>query len=219
MDKNKQENDDLIKSLTEKLTPVKPLRCHYIRSLIFLFFTYALIFASISLFGVRSDIDLIFENHSLLVQLVLLMIAGLTATFATFKLTLPSEKISVLTWAMIITPVLLVGGVLAFCATMGTADDLISFYSHDLLIARLRRVVLISIIPTIFIIYMIRKGRPIHGSLIGLTSFMAITALSVAGCRLSCSIDSLYANLLWHYLPIAILSLFGFLIGRYLYKW
>lgn len=219
MTKKEQDNKDLIKSLTQDLVPVKPLRAHYIRSLLFLLIGYTLIFLGISFLGFRSDIDMIWENHSLLAQVSVLMSAGLLATFATFKLTLPCEKISPLTWGMIILPIILIAGVIVFCAMNGTVEDFTPVYKQEMIIERLQRIGMIAIIPTLLMIMMIKRGRPVHSSLIGLTSFLAITALSVTGCRLSCPIDSLYANLLWHYAPIAVLALLGFIFGRYIYRW
>ncbi len=212
-------NDDLIQTLSEDLVPVKPLRAHYIRSLLFLLVGYSVIFCGISFFGFRSDIHMIWENYSLLAQLSVLMAAGLLSTFATFKLTLPCEKICKSTWIMIILSIILISSVMVFCAMGGSIEDFTPVYSKEMIIERVQRIGLIAVIPTILMVVMIRRGRPVHSSLIGLTSFMAITALSVTGCRLSCPIDSLYGNLLWHYIPIAIISIIGLVIGRYIYRW
>lgn len=211
-------NKDLIKDLTDDLKPVKPLMGCYPRILMFILASYCLVFGAIVWFGFRSDISVLYNNHALLIQLFLLLIAGLMATAATFRLAVPCEHVGKGNYVLIGMATAIIIGVSAYCAMMGDPNDL-NHLNQAMIWGRIKRIALISLLPTLLMVYMMRRARPVHASLVGFSSFMAISSLSVTGCKLSCPIDSLYINLVWHYLPIIVISVLGYIIGRYLYKW
>ncbi len=219
---NKKEpccHKSLIDNLTKDLEPVTPQpRCHT-RTLQFVLFSYLVIFCAAVLIGFRRDIHLLFDNVEVLGQVIALLLAGILSVIATFRLTIPSETVGRFTWGLIGSSVLLITIVILYCASGADMRDMDIYMNWDMIGHRLKNFAFLAIVPTILMVWMIRKGRPVHTSLVGFTSFLAITCISVSGCRMLCPVDSLFANLMWHYLPIILFSCVGNLIGRYIYRW
>lgn len=216
--KDKKEKLD-IDTLVDDLCPVKPVMGSSLSALIFVFLGYGLVFTGVFLVGFRHDISMVIEMPNLMVQIIALFVAGLMAVFATFRLSCPREKIDFTTKMMIFFSVVLITTVIVYCAGAGDAQVAKDLITKDLVYTRLTNVFLLSLAPLGLMFVMMRRARPVHTSLIGMTSALAITAMSVMGCKLTCIIDAPYANLLWHYGPIAVLAAIGFLFGKYLYQW
>lgn len=208
-----------IDNLTKDLQPVSPHPKCYTRSLQFVLLSYLIIFCAAVSIGFRRDIHLLFDNVEVLGQVLALLLAGILAVIATFRLTIPSEGVGRITWGFIGASVFLISMVILYCASGADFRDLDLYLNWDMIAHRLKNFAFLAIVPTLLMVWMIRKGRPVHMSLVGFTSFLAITCISVSGCRMLCPVDSLLANLIWHYIPILILSGIGYLIGKYLYRW
>lgn len=219
MSENDKNNKKLIDDLSQDLKPVKPLLSSTKAALIFSLLGYGLVFIGVIIVGFRYDIGSIFHMPSLIVQLVALLVAGVFSVIATFRLSRPREKMDKTSLYLILSSAALIAAVVIYCAMMGDVDTAKSIINKDLIVMRLRNVFLIALAPILLMIYMMRRARPVHTSMIGLSSFLAITAMAVTGCRLTCPIEALYANLLWHYGPIIILALLGYLLGRFIYRW
>lgn len=208
-----------IDSLTKDLEPVKKQQTCHVKSLQFVLLSYCIIFLAAVFIGFRRDISLLFSNIEVLGQVIVLLVAGILSVIATFRLTIPSENVGRLNWGLIGSSVGLISCVTLYCAGGADAKDIEVYMHWNMISHRLKTFALLAILPTILMVWMIRKGRPVHTSLVGFTSFLAITCISVTGCRMLCPVDSLLANLVWHYMPIIVLSLLGYIIGRYIYRW
>lgn len=217
-DKNQNKNMN-IDDLVNDLEPVKPMISRSLAALIFILLGYGIVFMIAFKIGFRHDIGMIFSMPKVLLQVTALFIAGLLAVFATFRLSCPQEEIDITTKSMITISILLITAVIFYCAGMGSPEEAQKLISKGLAYVRVKNVLLVSLAPLILMFIMMRKARPVHTSLIGLTSALAVSAMSVTACKMTCNIESLHANLLWHYGPIVVIALIGFLVGKYVYKW
>lgn len=213
------ETDQLINSLVDNSCAVKPFRSCGFWTGIWVVAVFFALFIGILLVGTRRDFDMVLHNPLLLTQVILLFIAGASAALATFRLASPQEKVAPMTWGLIALPSAITVGLILHCCYQTTMPELQHFMNWDMVWKRIKNFIYMAIIPIALMIYMIRRAAPVHTALIGYTSFLAVGTLAVAGCRFTCSIDSMAGNLLWHFLPIVTLSLIGYVIGRFIYRW
>ncbi len=213
-----ENHKDFISSLCKDADPVKPTMCWNRRAIAFIFIAYTLVAIGVSGLGFRHDIATIMENKAVFYQLVALFLSGFIAALATFRLSIPRDTIDLTTKIQLGISTLIIIGLSSYCMIMGDSADLDRYLNFDEIMYRVKNLAMLSVFPIIIMVYLVKRARPVHTSMAGFACFLSVSSIAVMGCRMTCPIDSLYGNLLWHYLPILVLAGLGYLIGRFLYR-
>ena len=78
----------------------------------------------------------------------------------------------------------------------------------------IRDIIVFGALPGIVLLMMLRKGATLYGEWAGSFAILAVSALGALGTQFICKNDNSFHVLLWHFLPVAIFSVIGFLVGR-----
>jgi hypothetical protein len=104
----------------------------------------------------------------------------------------------------------------AFHAPMHTVGhDLLSLHGHHCSV----RMAVISLVPSLFILYRLKRAAPMRPALAGSFAVLAVACLAAACARLFCPVDAPSHLLLWTFGPTLLFSGIGYLIGRICLKW
>lgn len=80
-------------------------------------------------------------------------------------------------------------------------------------------ILLFSLPPGIALFFLIRKGAPLQLYWAGIVAALSVTAFAYAGMRLVEMNDNPAHLLVWHALPVMIISIAGMLAGKYTLRW
>jgi hypothetical protein len=219
------ETTTLIEELAKKATPVKLINPkQYIIKLGAVFLLYG--FTLQYIIGIRVDILQRLTNKLYvfeIIMLILIAISGLIASIIAMfpdnynqkhklKLPLPYMLSGIMlmniSWQIIIDI---------------TFQSMFDFYEaqtehlHEIECALF--IACASIIPSMVMFVILRRGATLIPMQAGAISVITISSLNAAILRLSEINDSATHLLIWHYIPIIILASFGALIGRFALKW
>jgi len=217
MDTNK-----LIDELTNDLQPVKRLPSPLTRSLTWA--SMALLFVAIMIYplgGIRFNLNEALTLTSYLFENTLAFFAGLLASIAVFKLSIPDTQIHRSTILMITLSSLTWLGISLYNLAQASPESLTqAWYMHQGAVNHcLTDLLLMTFIPLGCLIYMIRKAAPIHFALAGFSSLLAISAFASIAMRILCASDDTAHLFFWHYAPILAIAGAGIFIGRFCFRW
>lgn len=80
-------------------------------------------------------------------------------------------------------------------------------------------IVVLSIIPTLFLFYQLRKGATLSPIKAGIISSISASMIACIALRLAEVNDQISHLIIWHYLPILVISAVGALIGSKIFRW
>jgi hypothetical protein len=204
--------EDLILELSKTVTPVKRLESPLKRTMKWLSFTTLSLLSGVAIMGVREDIGLVIFNKYFWVQSFLLSVLAIASAVSAFLINIPGEKrkslfiipaITFIGWGLIL---------LIFVTNVDRTSDGIGF-------ACIRDISLLGLLPGVGLFIMLRKGAPLKIGFSGVLALLAISSIGALGTQFICSNDDPLHILLWHFLPVLILSLVGVIIGKALLQW
>lgn len=169
--------------------------------------------------GFRIDIAEKLGSYEFLIELVLLSIVGISASFAAFCLARPDDF--QLPWVKYF-PVLLslVWGIYAF----SSAGDNLQLRNLINSVALVEvhcpiHIVAFSAIPAIVIFILVRMGAAIRIYWAGIMSVLSVTAFAYLFMRLVENNDNPAHLIVWHAIPILVLCLIGMYAGKKTLRW
>lgn len=210
------ETNDLIKNLASNTKTIKPLRtpANWIAILSgFGFFYYILI----QLFlGVRSDFSEKILQPIFITEIFLLLLLFFSCISSAALMIYPDsyQKPQLLKAPYFVVIILIFFfGAEVFEQSSNNTLILDHGLKCTLCIASL------TIVPSLYFFYIIRKGANINPLKSGFFSVSAASAISAIALRMHEQQDAILHLLTWHYLPILLFSTIGSLIGRIIFKW
>lgn len=205
-------NVNLIKELSNTLTPVKPVRAGLKEVFLCLGALLLTILLGLVLSGVREDLIEKFTDYHFLTEAVILLIMGLFSTVAALRLSIPgaahkllllSGVTSMLIW------VTFVGSNLFQATTIAGGAGLNC----------LRHISLFATIPAAILIWRLRKGAPLDRYKASLFTFLGAASLGAFATHLICHNNDPLHVLQWHVLTVLAICVVGiFLKNKVLQK-
>lgn len=201
----------LIGKLAQECRPVKPLGNPVIRFLKWAAATLVILSAGVLI--LRPDVSAFFLiNPSFAFPAAIMLCVSLISALSAFIWTVPDEKNSRVGF-MLGTIILSWFGLIAYLLVSADLAD-----SHPGYRCVLRTVILAAA-PSILLFYMLKKAAPIKPGTVGLLASLGVLSLATLGVQFVCQKVFLAHILMWHILPVCVLSGIGFFLGRLLFKW
>ncbi len=209
--------EDLVKSLAVNAEAVRPLSSPHVRMLVW--FSISVTYAAlvVLLVGPRPDIGERLADVRFVVEVTSAFMVSALAAAAAFCAECPGRPL----WERFAP----VPALAVWLATLGDGcwrawiqegpsgltivPDFLCFPS----------IVLISMVPAILILAMIRRGAPIAPISTTALAMLAAGALGAAALRLFHMQDASVMVLIWQFGSVAVLALLGGLAGRRLLRW
>lgn len=168
--------------------------------------------------GFRGDIGLKFAEPLYIVELVFMSLAALSAASAAVCLSRPD--CCQMPWIKYVPFVFL--SLWAAVAFLGFKNLSGSEIVHMAALCQFDctwHILLFSLPPGIALFLLIRKGAPLQLCWAGIMAALSVTAFAYAGMRLVEMNDNPAHLLVWHALPVMIISIVGMLAGKYTLRW
>lgn len=206
--------NDTINSLCCDLKPVKPLRPCW-RSALWIVIALCYTGAMVMMIGFRPQLFDRMVNHYFIFEIGLALMTGMTATLATFWLTLPDSSRYNL-----------------FLGVPGTLFSVHMFWMFDRFLMEgvgatpeswmmgcWMNTALIAGIPAAAVIFLIRKGASVRPCLLAFNALLAVASFGWIGIRFTCPYDSVGKAYLINFLPFLVIGLGAGAFARRLFKW
>lgn len=214
---NAMRTEDLIKALATKAEPVEPLWHPAARAMAWMMGSTIYVAAIVWLIGPRADISDKLADPRFLIEVEAALLTSMMAAAAAFCAGCPGRPL----WERFAPfPFLAV-----WLASLGegcwrrwvqSGADGVTF-NVDLVC--FQNILLVSILPALAILVMIRQGAPLAPmSTTGLAT-LAATALGAAALRLFHAQDVSLMLLIWQFGSVLLLAAIGFLAGGQYLKW
>jgi hypothetical protein len=208
------DTNDLIGKLAASLKPVRRIAPAWARAALLSVFALAAVFGCIYLCtdGLRHDWTVMLDAH--LCQSCGMLVAGMLAAFAAFTLSVPDTKIRLHVYAM---TGIATGIWVALILGQLTAGPLsLSVFGERNCLTDL---VLLAIAPCAGALFMATRSAPVWRGWAGYSLMLSIGSFAALGMRFLCPNEEPAHLLVWHFLPVLGLALFGILLGEFLLKW
>lgn len=213
------ETSNLIKSLSREAKPVKRLAAPHLRFFAWLFLACASVILGISLLGPRGDLNTKLIEGSFWLECATLFVATVVSAYAAFLLSVPGVRlsrwltlvplISLMVWLALLGYRMLSGSLSGDPQAITCSAN--SICAQDILI--------LAWLPSAILIIMIRRAAPIHLALNGLLILLASGAVAALGTQFVCCDSSPMHALLWHFVPVIVVTLAGLWAGKKFLHW
>lgn len=219
MKHSKQNTEDLISSLSEDLEPTKSKRCPKKLFLFWLISIIGYILALIVFIGIRPDISITITNKFFLVEVILLSI---TSIFSAAMAVCFSYPDCYQQHKNRLVPIILfiIFNVYLFWQLLFPADFYIKAQDsgmHTLECAQ--DIAIFSIIPIVFMLYVIKLGATTQSLYATLYASIASVCVSYLVLRFIEANENIYHIIIWHYIPMVLVIFAGIIIGKKLLRW
>ena len=201
-----------IARLVRSAVPVVALERPSVRFARWMIAAMGLAVASVVILGVRADAGLQMMNGWFLARTTATLMIVCAAAILAFSISVPGAEISYLlrslplaaslTWAL-----MLVG---TFAATASSGDLLAQVTPHPscvLIIAA------IALSPEIVLLRMLRRAAPLQAAQTAGYAGLASLTIGALGAQFVCANDAAAHHLLWHYVPVVLLTIVGTIVG------
>jgi len=209
--------DDLIKALAASAPAVSPLRSPHARMVTWFVISMAYAGLVVTVAGPRPDLALKLAEPKFVIEVAAALLTSMLAAAAAFCAGCPGRPL----WERFAP----LPALALWLGTLGTgcwqswlqrgpeglalAPDLICFPS----------ILLVSIVPGILILAMIRRGAPIAPITTTMLAVLASASLGAATLRLFHTQDASVMVLVWQFGSVMLLALTGALFGKSLLRW
>lgn len=211
--------DDLINQLGTQAKPVKPLRSPLMRTMIWLFVLSICMVTGIVMTGLRHDFMDMLMHPIFILEMVSLLIAGICAVIATFQLSVPCEKVSPVTWALLGISSTLLLTRMAICFIYATPEGFDTYFNSAVGLPIILEALAMSLIPAIILFWLIKKGAPVRSGLTAVAGLLTLASFAAMGCRSICPMNDPAYIVVWQGLPFMVLIILGLFIGRSALRW
>ena len=202
--------ETLIHELALDCRPVSPIGHPLVR-----FLRWALAAAVLTAAGVVVIRPFGSDWNSLLTPVAItaavsMFVVFLLSSLAAFFFAVPDSRNA--TFGMILIAVVIV----LFCSICFALSFIEPADSNPGLIC-VFRIVGLSIAPGVLLFYMLKRAAPMSSGLVGLLAALSSFALAEIGVQFLCHKTFASHIIVWHILPVLVLSLVGILVGRALF--
>lgn len=214
-------SDELIETLANELTPVRPRQAFALYALYWLVLAAIIgIIAVLVLGGIRHNLPAALSNSFFLAQNACAIAALLFSLCAAFLLAIPDRKPSRIALVAIsfsaVFWIAMIALNLAGASVHSLAED---WHASGTLQHCIRNFILIGVFPFLALLFMVRRAASTFPGLTGLSVFIAAASLSAVCMRVLCPVDEASHIVLSHDLPVLVISVLGWVIGGKLLKW
>ena len=207
--------DDLIASLGDEATPVKPLPSPRTRYLRWLGAALLCLGAGMAVLGLRPDLAERLTSWAFVLQAVLTFGLGLLSAAAAFVLSVPSTRDS--RWLRRL-PLAVLGLWLILLVTLAIrfpAEAGIAGWGFPCV----RDIVILGLLPGAFLFFMIARAAPLMVRWTGMLVAMSAAGLGAFASHMLCANDAFLHVIAWHLLPVSVIGIAGVGLGRLLRRW
>ena len=208
------DTNDLIGKLAGDLKPVRRIAPVWLRAVALSALSLAAVFGFIFAFthGLRHDWTVMLGPH--LCQTLWIFMAGVLSAFAAFSLSVPDTKIRVHVYAMIgiataVWVSLILGQLMAGPLSLSEVGERNCLTDLALLV----------VAPFSAAIFMATRAAPVWRGWAGYSLMLSTGSFAALGMRFICVNEEPAHLLVWHFLPVLVLGLFGIGLGEILLKW
>jgi hypothetical protein len=203
--------ETLIHNLAKECQPVKPLGNPAVRFLKWFAATSLILSAVVLIWGPDPSPSLFF-NPAFVIQAAIMLCVSLSCALSAFILTVPDKK-NLKFHFMLGTILILWFGLIVY---LFLAADLSDSRPGYLCVSR---TILFAALPSMLLFQMLKKAAPIKSGMVGLLASLSVLSVAGLGVQFFCQ-KALPAHILiWHIIPVCILSGIGFFLGRLVFKW
>jgi len=207
--------EQLIKTLTEDDTKLRPAPHPFMQSLKWIVAAAAYLAIALVFSGLRPDIMHVIENKWFIVELVALFGIFVATSVSSSLLAFPDlHQKRIITFAPI--PMFALFLLVIFFAW--SADNLPAFlpeHTYECTYC----IMIVSLLPAIWTFYSLRKYASIHYRLAGGLALLSASSIGALWLRLYEVNDSIIHVVEWHYLPMLVVGFIGLWLGEIILKW
>ena len=204
----KSERPDLpltIATLVRSATPVTPLDPPSVRLARWAIASTALALVSVALLGMRPDAAAQLMNGWFVARATATLVIVVAAAIVAFLMSVPgvepSRLVRALPWAVcLIWAVMLIGTIAATRSPLAFLLQVTPHPSCVLLIAAT------AILPGAILVRMLRDAAPLRAAWTGGLAGLASLAVGALGTQFVCTNDAAAHHLLWHFIPVVVLT-------------
>jgi hypothetical protein len=209
------DTEKLISGLTKDLKPVKRLPRAGLRAAVWSAIALGAIGVAICVFsnGPRPDLHEAAHNHVFCCETLGMLVAGVLAGYAAFRLCVPDVKVrgavkamtglASLIWLMLIGSQIHKAG---FAPPEPAGEPCMTDLS------------LFMAVPLLAVVFMVMRAASVFPALAGYCAVLAAGSFGALGMRLLCAHDAPAHLLAWHFLPVMVFALCGLPLGKILLK-
>lgn len=207
--------EQLIDKLAADLKPVRPLPCPLHRAAVASTVVLLCVFGAIFAFthGFRPDLRDKMGQAGYLSQNLSILLAGLMAAFATFRLSVPDTRIRPAVYALLAGAT---GIWLVHIAAMTLEGGW-----HNIEVSErncLTDLALFMVVPIAAVTFMLTRSAPIWRGWAGYAAVLSIGSFGALGMRMICPNDAAGHLLVWHFMPVLVFAFAGIFLGQILLK-
>lgn len=198
--------ENLIDQLSRDFRPVKPIESALKRFVKWLFIATVCVITGISLLGLREDWKVVFQNPTLLLQNILILLGVLVSSATAIVLSVPGNERKLIVKTLAGIPFL----IWTLLLILGNYNS--SFEpGHGL--SCVTEICIMGAAPGIFLFLFVRKGAVLLRGYVGWLVLLASAGLGAWAVQFTCHNDDPAHILFWHFLPILLLAFLGRSIG------
>ncbi|MCP5246268.1 MAG: DUF1109 domain-containing protein [Burkholderiales bacterium] len=207
--------EQLIKTLTDDATKVQPAPHPFLLTLKWTVATIVYLSVLLGIFGPRSDFMQAIENQWFVAEVLALFSIFVATLVTTSLLAFPDIHQK---RAIAFAPILMIGMFLVVIFFAWNADHppaSLPDHTYECTLC----IILVSLLPTVWTFYSLRKLASIHYRLAGGLALLSATSIGALWLRLYEVNDSISHVVEWHYLPMFVIGLVGLWLGEIILKW
>ncbi|MCB0319289.1 MAG: DUF1109 family protein [Bdellovibrionales bacterium] len=207
MDKN-----ELIDRLCEDLEPTRarlslPLRIVCWVATVFIITALGILKAQS-----RADFSDLLNNTEYLIEGTLLLVAGISSGILVLFLSVPGWRTKKLVLTVIITGLIWISSIAATLIFQGSDVQGLSTAG----LGCSEHILLFSLIPAVILTALLRLGSPLRAHITGALIFLSSGILTILLFQFTCASRHPAHLLLYHTLPVGLLTLIGWILGKWL---
>jgi hypothetical protein len=201
-----------IATLARSAAPVTPLEAPSVRLARWAITSTALALLSVVILGVRADVAAQMEDGWFFARATATLAIVVSAAIVAFLTSVPGVEPSRMVRAMplaacLIWAVMLVG---AIAATRSPLDRLLQVTPHPSCVLVIAAT---ALAPWVLLVRMLRHAAPLQAAWTGGVAGLASLAAGALGAQFVCTNDAAAHQLLWHFIPVVLLTLASFSVG------
>ncbi len=210
----KQDTSQLIESLSDDLTKIKPMAHPLKRAIPWVILTVIYIISVVYYLGIRGDFASKLHDPIYVFELSHALAISISAVICSLWLCVPDMREQ--KW-MIAVPLSLFATFIVWVLLKSTLDMHKTFtldwgHCHE-------DSILFGVVPALAILFISIKGRTTHPNLISLMSAISVGGLGYMGLRITCASDDIGHLCVYHILPYLLLGLLVTIFAKRIYRW
>lgn len=204
--------DFLIEKLSQSNRPVHQLSPPLVRLARWVGVSLFCVGVGVSLFGVRTDIEVVIHQFGFNFQVLSSLGLALLSALSAFILSVPDKEKN---WVSALPLATLV---------LWLVSISLSFYGVESVkggigLSCIRDIVVLALVPSIFLFVMLKKAAPLQRGRVGVFAGLSVGALGALGTQFICHNDDPLHVIMWHYVPVFTIGILGFWFGKFLLRW